>query len=192
MLFRSGWGAKLNQDGVSATVCMNDGDTHNTPSEQVETKYPLIVECYELRPDSGGAGKYRGGLGARRITQALGPLTVGTAIERANCRPWGLDGGKEAAGNFASVRIDNKWEENLPNAKLVGRRLKKGDALLLASGGGGGFGDPYERPAEKVAEDVIEGYVSVESALKDYGVAVDANGAIDDARTKELRSRSRA
>jgi N-methylhydantoinase B len=186
-----GWGAKQNEDGVSATVCMNDGDTHNTPSEQVETKYPLIVECYELRPDSGGPGKHRGGLGARRITQALGSLTVGTAIERANCKPWGLNGGHEADGNAASVRVDGVWAENLPNAKLVGRRLKKGDALMLCSGGGGGFGDPFERPAKDVANDVVEGYVSVESAARDYGVAVDIHGKIDEARTKELRSRPR-
>ena len=58
-----GWGAKQNEDGVSATVCINDGDTHNSPAEQLESKYPFLIENYALREDSGGAGEYRGGLG---------------------------------------------------------------------------------------------------------------------------------
>ena len=67
-----GWGAKKTEDGVSATVCLNDGDTHNGPNEQAEAKFPIMVERFELIPDSGGAGRHRGGLGIARTTRAPG------------------------------------------------------------------------------------------------------------------------
>ena len=75
-LIGGGWGAKYNSDGRNAVIAMNDGDTHNGPSEQVEAKYPLLVERYCLRPDSGGAGKFRGGLGAEQVVQARHPIRV--------------------------------------------------------------------------------------------------------------------
>ncbi len=84
-----GWGAKMTQDGISATVCMNDGDTHNSPTEQLESKYPVLVERYALRQDSAGAGLNRGGLGAEMVVQALSPFSVTTRIDRVHCKPWG-------------------------------------------------------------------------------------------------------
>ena len=168
-----GWGAKSTEDGVSVTVCINDGDTHNSPVEQIESKYPILIERYALRQDSGGPGQHRGGLGADLVVQALAPFSFDTSIERAQCKPWGLNGGMQADGNSVGVRVDGVWEEALPNAKLARRRLKKGDALRLRSGGGGGYGDPRQRPAEKVAYDVAQGYISIESARRDYGVEID-------------------
>jgi N-methylhydantoinase B len=185
-----GWGAKHDQDGVSVTVCMNDGDTHNSPTEQIESKHPLLVECYALRQDSGGAGRQRGGLGADQIVQALAPLTLATTIERAHCKPWGLEGGHDGAGNAVAVRIDGVWNYDLPNAKLLSQRLKKGDAFMLRSGGGGGFGNPKLRDAGVVATDVAEGYVSAAAAEELYGVAVDPQtGGVDAARTALLRGK---
>src|SRR6202035_57632 len=73
-----GWGAKRSEDGVSATVCINDGDTHNSPSEQSEVKFPIVVERYALVPDSGGAGRHRGGLGVERVVRARVPMTFNT------------------------------------------------------------------------------------------------------------------
>ena len=78
------------EDGVSATVCINDGDTHNGPCEQTEAKYPLLFECHALIPDSGGAGEYRGGLGVECVIQTRAEITLNTSIERKNCLPWGL------------------------------------------------------------------------------------------------------
>src|SRR6266566_9057118 len=83
-----GWGAKRAEDGVSGTVCINDGDTHNSPNEQGETKYPLLIERYALIPDSGGAGHHRGGLGCETIVQALSDVTLNASIDRAHCLPW--------------------------------------------------------------------------------------------------------
>src|SRR5690242_18288029 len=71
-----GWGAKLSEDGVSATVCINDGDTHNSPREQLEAKYPLLIERYSLIEDSGGPGRHRGGLGCETIIRALTDVTM--------------------------------------------------------------------------------------------------------------------
>lgn len=186
-----GWGGKRVEDGVSATVCMNDGDTHNSPSEQLESKYPVLVERYSLRPDSAGAGKHRGGLGAEMVVQALSPFAVTTRIDRVHCKPWGLHGGKEAAGNGIGIRRNGVWDTDMPNAKIFGVRLRQGDAYLMQSGGGGGFGSPLERDPEQVAHDVREGYVSSEAAHQDYGVVVSADGALDREATEALRKRLR-
>jgi N-methylhydantoinase B len=184
-----GWGAKSSEDGVSVTVCINDGDTHNTPSEQVEAKFPLLINHYSLRPNSGGAGRTRGGLGADYAVTALCPMMLNTRIERKFCPPWGLYGGGAGAGNSIELRVDGNWTDNPSNAKLMAQRLKKGDGFMIRSGGGGGFGDPRQRPAERVAYDVAEGYISADAAAADYGVVVDpVTGKIDQAATAERRA----
>jgi len=172
-----GWGAKRTEDGVSATVCINDGDTHNAPNEQVEVKFPLLVESNSLIPDSGGPGRHRGGLGVERIVRARTNCIVNTQIERVHCKPWGLEGGLEGAGNSVALRMDGEWKEDFPNAKVLTAQLKEGDAFRLRSGGGGGFGVPQDRPMEDVAHDVKQGYVSVESARDNYRVTVDPETA---------------
>ena len=168
-----GWGAKRSEDGISATVCINDGDTHNAPCEQVEVKFPIVVERYALADDSGGPGRHRGGLGIDRIVRARTDMTLNTQIERAHCRPWGLEGGLEGAGNQVWVRNRGEWKTDFPNAKVLVARLATGDAFRVRSGGGGGHGNPLDRPVDAVAADVKQGYVSVEAAAELYGVVVD-------------------
>jgi N-methylhydantoinase B len=182
-----GWGAKSKEDGVSVTVCINDGDTHNSPTEQLEAKYPVLVESYKIREDSAGAGEYRGGLGAEMVVQALSPFSVTTRIDRMHCKPWGLSGGGEAAGNGIGIRRKGEWNEDLPNAKIFNVRLERGDAYKMLSGGGGGFGHPYNRDPLKVAEDVKEGYVSRLAAKELYGVFLNDNLEINTVLTSELR-----
>lgn len=187
-----GWGAKKTEDGMSATVCMNDGDTHNGPNEQAEAKFPILVERFELIPDSGGAGKHRGGLGIARTTRALTPVTVNTQSERSACPPWGLDGGGDATGNKVAFRVGGGWKDDFPNAKVLVAQLKPGDAFRISSGGGGGYGVAFERPPEDVREDVRQGYVSVKAAAEMYGVAIDAaTFEIDEAATAKLRAAKR-
>jgi N-methylhydantoinase B len=184
-----GWGAKLGEDGVSGTVCINDGDTHNGPNEQAEVKNPIVVERYALVPDSAGAGRWRGGLGVERVVRARTHMTMNTQIERAHCRPWGLAGGGEATGNAVALRLGGAWKEDFPNAKVLVAALKPGDAFRIRSGGGGGYGSPLERPAEAVREDVRQGYVSVAAAAELYGVVIDAQTlALDEAATARLRA----
>ena len=102
-LIGGGWGAKHDSDGRNATIAMNDGDTHNGPSEQVEAKYPLLVERYALRPDSGGAGRFRGGLGCEQVVQARHDLRFNSQMDRVKCKPWGLDGGLSGFGNSVAI-----------------------------------------------------------------------------------------
>jgi N-methylhydantoinase B len=183
-----GWGAKKNQDGVSVTVCINDGDTHNSPSEQLEAKYPVLVERYSIREDSSGPGRTRGGLGAEMVVQALSPFSLTTRIDRMHCKPWGLDGGDEAAGNSIGIRRNGRWEMELPNAKIFNVRLNREDAYMMQSGGGGGFGDPMQRDPALVAEDVREGYVSSTVAHNVYGVVLTASGNVDVVATQLRRA----
>ena len=142
-LIGGGWGAKYNSDGRNAVIAMNDGDTHNGPSEQVEAKYPLLVERYCLRPDSGGAGRFRGGLGAEQVVQARHPIRFSSLMERARCKPWGLNGGLSGSGNAVAVhRYGNTDETHFPSAKALNQVLQPGDAYIIRSGGGGGYGSP--------------------------------------------------
>jgi N-methylhydantoinase B len=182
-----GWGAKMTEDGMSATVCQNDGDTHNGPAEQTEAKFPVMVERHALRVDSGGPGRFRGGLGTEKVVRALVPSNLYTQMERVNCPPWGLAGGMSGAGNGVTLKIDGKVIDNLPNGK-VARRLAAGDSFTLLAGGGGGFGPPHERDPERVAHDVRQGYVSLSAAREHYGVALRDDGTVDTDETRRLRA----
>jgi N-methylhydantoinase B len=169
-----GWGAKKTEDGVSATVCINDGDTHNSPVELMETKYPIVYERYGLVPDSGGAGTFRGGLGSQLAVRLRKDLNFSTRIERMQCPPWGLEGGQDGFGNRVELDMVGVDNPEMVNAKVFTARLKAGDLFRVRGGGGGGFGPPWERPAEKVQEDVRQGYVTLESAKANYGVLLDS------------------
>jgi N-methylhydantoinase B len=188
-----GWGAKMTEDGNCVTVAMNDGDTHTSPVEMSEMKFPFVFERYALVPDSGGAGTYRGGLGAERAIRARDcELTVSTYIERTRCPPWGLGGGLAGMGNKVTLRVAGKVYDDLPNAKVLGRTLKPGDGIAMRGGGGGGFGSPLARAADKVRNDVVQGYVTREAARALYGVVLDPDTlALDRAATASLRASMR-
>jgi N-methylhydantoinase B len=169
-LIGGGWGAKHNSDGMSATIAINDGDTHNGPSEQVEAKYPLLVERYALRNDSGGAGRFRGGLGTEQVVQVRHDIRFSSQMDRVVCKPWGLDGGLSGAGNSVAIhRFGEEKETHFPNGKAFNQVLRPGDAYILRSGGGGGFGSPLERDPDRLERDVRCGYVTKEAAEKYYG-----------------------
>ena len=106
-----------------------------------------------------------------------------------HCKPWGLEGGGEAAGNGIAIRHKGEWEHDLPNAKIFNVRLERGDAYKMLSGGGGGFGNPFNRDPLKVAEDVREGYVSRQAAEELYGVVLDDQFLIKEVETNFLRTK---
>lgn len=193
-LIGGGWGAKHDSDGVNATIALNDGDTHNGPSEQVEAKYPLLVERYALRPDSGGAGRWRGGLGCEQIVQVRHDIRFNAQMDRTVCPPWGLSGGLAGAANSVAIhRFGAAEEQRFPNGKALNQVLRPADAYILRSGGGGGFGSPLDREPERVAEDVLQGYVSREMGERLYGVVLEADSLRPDlaataARRAELRA----
>lgn len=192
-LIGGGWGAKHNSDGMSATIAMNDGDTHNGPSEQVEVKYPLLVERYTLRPDSGGAGRFRGGLGTEQVVQAINQINFSSQMDRVKCKPWGLFEGLSGEGNSVAIsRGGSEKETHFPNGKAFNQVLRPGDAYILRSGGGGGYGTPLERDLDSLAHDVRCGYVTREQAESKYGAVFAADGSIDAKATVENRSTMRA
>ena len=188
-LIGGGWGAKHNGDGMSATIAINDGDTHNGPSEQVEAKYPLLVERYTLRPDSGGAGRFRGGLGTEQVVQALNEIRFSSQMDRVKCKPWGLEGGHSGLGNSVALhRYGHSDETHFPNGKALNQVLKPGDAYILRSGGGGGFGSPLARGVDTLEHDVRCGYVTRVTAEDVYGAVFGDDGAIDPAATAAKRA----
>ncbi len=185
-----GWGAKKGEDGMNATVCINDGDTHNSPVEAAEAKAPVLLVQRALRQDSGGAGRWRGGLGVIQEVRVLTSVMFDSRVERTLCPPWGLHGGKDALPNRVSVVRKDGALEQFSTGKVNPLRLDQGDGYAVATGGGGGFGDPLERPAEQVLQDVTSGYVSVEAARRDYGVVIKAQNrhyALDVEATEALR-----
>jgi N-methylhydantoinase B len=193
-LIGGGWGAKHDSDGRNATIALNDGDTHNGPTEQVEAKYPLLVERYALRPDSGGPGRYRGGLGTEQVVQARHNIRFSSQMDRVVCKPWGLFGGLAGHGNGVAIhRFAAETEQRFPNGKALNQVLKSGDAYILRSGGGGGFGSPLDRELGAVEHDVRCGYVTKDAAEKCYGaVFVPGTNEVDIAGSDLLRAKMRA
>jgi N-methylhydantoinase B len=191
-LIGGGWGAKYDSDGMSATIAINDGDTHNGPSEQVEAKYPLLVERYTLRPDSGGAGAFRGGLGTEQVVQAVNEIRFSSQMDRVKCKPWGLMEGLSGQGNSVAVHRNGvDRETHFPNGKALNQVLAPGDAYILRSGGGGGYGTPLKRDLAILERDLRCGYVSRAQAETSYGAVFTADGRIDAAATEMRRDEMR-
>jgi N-methylhydantoinase B len=191
-----GWGATSQGDGQSAVICVNDGDTHNAPVEVTEAKTPfLTIEEYALRQDSGGAGRHRGGLGTRMRVRMHTAARTESWIERTDCPPWGLAGGHDGATNAIWIERADGERVAFPNGKISSVEVVAGDAHVVELGGGGGYGDPLERPADLVTADVLAGYVSAEAARERYGVvvSVDADGGVslDVGATQALRGQRR-
>ena len=169
-----GWGGRPFEDGESAAVSMCQGDVKNTPVELQELYYPLLYECHALRPDSGGAGKFRGGVGVEVKVKPLHDLFVSRNTDRIQCPPWGLLGGEEAKTNCTLIQRNGR-EETLPG-KFSHVLVRPGETIMFLTAGGGGFGKPPERVAAAVRRDVGLGYVSADQAKRDYPAAFDGHG----------------
>ena len=158
----------------------------NTPIEAVELEYPVRIERYELIPDSGGAGKYRGALTVRRdIRVLIDNVSFARYGDRQKFAPFGLFGGKPGSkGKF----ILNPGTENERPLKSKGMDyLNAGDVVSLRLPGAGGYGDPAERDHDALLADVRDGKVSLESARQDYGVVINPDTlTIDEAATAAL------
>jgi N-methylhydantoinase B len=190
-IFGGGFGAKPHADGESGVVSICQGAVHNAPVEVQEAYYPLIVESHRLIPDSGGAGKYRGGLGAEVVMTSDQDFFMNTHLQRTIMPPWGLHGGKEAMP-MGAVFVGKDGSERSAVA-LDKQIVKPGEKVVVRAGGGGGYGDPLERPAEKVREDVARNAVSLARAASDYGVVIKPETLeLDMAATEALRKKMRA
>jgi N-methylhydantoinase B len=170
-----GWGACATHDGSGPYRTMAHGDTRIIPLELQETYLPLRIEEFSLRADSGGAGKFRGGLGFRKSYRMLGACELQTNLDRTRFPPWGVQGGKEAApGRFTFT--DGRTGETKSIEKERRFVLAAGDLVSVETGGGGGYGEPRERPLKAIQRDLDAGYVSADAAARDYGVTVDRTG----------------
>jgi N-methylhydantoinase B len=168
-----GWGGRPTEDGASAAVSMCQGDVKNTPVELQELYYPLLYERHALRADSGGAGKFRGGLGLEVKIKPLHELYVSRSTDRIKCPPWGLLGGEAAQTNQTLIQRNGK-EETLPG-KFSRLPVHPGETITVLTAGGGGYGAPSERDAASVKRDIALGYISKDQANKNYPLALTKN-----------------
>lgn len=146
------------------------------PLEILEAAYPVMFTQWALRPDSGGAGRHRGGLGAIYEIELLEERAdVFLFGERGRFAPPGVAGGGAAALNRFAYEQDDGWHTPPMESKIVGIGIRRGQRLRLETPGGGGYGPPKERDPQAVAADVRLGYVGREAAARDYGVAVTGN-----------------
>lgn len=168
-----GWGATSEHDGNSA-VYLNMGNCMDLPVEAIESELTdiLRVERYELISDSGGAGKYRGGLGFRRDIRILSdPAYLTTRSDAQKFPPKGVLGAKD--GTTARYFLHREKEVSRIPAKNTNLRLYAGDYLSFETPGGGGYGDPAKRDPAKIKEDIKQGYVTTKGAKIDYGAIVE-------------------
>lgn len=179
-----GWGASASMDGYGPSRSNVHGDTSDVPIEVQEAYYPFRFVSYRLRRDSGGPGKYRGGLGVEKTYLVTGRCRLTLKIDRTKCAPWGVAGGRE--GYVSKVDIFKTDGTHIESFKGT-YDLDDGDRIVICTGGGGGYGNPWERDIERVETDLRLGYVSRESASRDYGVVFGADLEIDLEQTRIRR-----
>lgn len=184
-IFEGAYGGRPGQDGMDAVDTLY-ANTRNNPIEDIETHLPLRVLRYELREDEAGAGEWRGGLGSVREIAFL--TDAGTSVEGEGHahRPWGFLGGAPGVTARLTLRHPDGTEDSLPS-KVPHRAVKAGDTFICHGPAGGGYGDPLKRDPARVLEDVLDGLVSVETARRDYGVAI-SDGRVDETATAALRA----
>ena len=187
-LVLSGTGARATKDGCEAMSCAFNAS--NIPVEAQEANQPIVVERFELIRDSAGPGTFRGGCGIRRDMRFLadeGKLT--NLSERQRFAPYGLFGGQPGA--LARTVINPGPDEQVIHGK-ESREFAYDDVISFQQSGAGGYGDPLARHPARVLQDVLDDYVSVEAARRQYGVVITGTGAdlsVDEQATAELRRR---
>ena len=181
-----GVGARPGKDGIDVLE-MGPSNCMNIPVEAMEMGFPLRVLRYRIKEDTGGAGRFRGGLGAEKVFEAArGEVTVSFRGERHFTQPWGLAGGEPGASGRAWVERRDGSVEVIRSKRVF--TLNAGDRLHVDTPGGGGYGAPHERPTQAVVRDVRDRRVSIATALERYGVVVrERDLTLDEAATARLR-----
>ena len=183
----STWGARATRDGVEG-ISNPAANLSNQPVELVEAELPLEVVRYGLVPDSGGAGKQRGGLASVREFRFLAERSEFTLrTDRRDHPPYGIGGGR-SGGPSANTLFDRDGEHDVATMPMQSFLARKGDLFRMVSAGGGGYGDPRKRDPDAVLEDVREEKVTREAARDVYGVVVTDDCTVDAAGTRALRS----
>jgi N-methylhydantoinase B len=185
-----GMGARNGKDGVSGTtVHVSNGRTASI--EILESEFPVMVTRFELAKDSGGAGEFRGGLGFIREYQILNDdVRASMRSDKHVIVPNGVLGGLDSLPGQCVVNPVNESSVKMPS-RFGDLRLKSNDIVKVVRPGGGGLGNPHHRPAQKVLEDFLDGYISFESVLKQYGIVIrneSGQWVVDHEQTERIRS----
>ncbi|WP_158228150.1 hydantoinase B/oxoprolinase family protein [Pseudonocardia sp. MH-G8] len=185
-----GMGGRPGLDGVDA-VEASASNCMNVPAEAIEMESPLRVVQWSVWPDSGGAGRWRGGCGTEKVFElTAGEVSANYRGERHTSRAWGVEGGADAPSSRAVVHRADGHDDELPSKTMV--HLEAGDQLRVALSGGGGYGDPLTRPEQDVERDVRDHRVSRAEAEDLYGVMTDDRGHLLADATRDLRARRAA
>lgn len=185
-----GFGARPNKDGIDV-YRSKVGRTLSLPVESSEMSFPVRVEQIAIRKDSGGPGRYRGGLGYSKIYKMLTDgVTISMRGDRHRTAPWGLQGGQAGQSSMTQVLRADGSIVNIPSKQVI--QLNRGDCLVLHSAGGGGYGDPLEREARAVHGDFLDGKISRDQAKKRYGILIGFdNEILNPDATRDDRARIR-
>jgi N-methylhydantoinase B len=190
-IFAGGGGARPGKDGVSATT-VNQSNARIAPIEIIESEFPTRLVRFELIANSGGPGRYRGGLGVRREYLNLVDARFSIRSMKHVIPPHGMAGGRDGCPGDIWINPASERAKRLPT-RYADYPLQAGDVFRLDTPGGGGYGDPLERPAERVLVDVREGFISAETAERAYGVVLTEDGsAVDEEATAQARERLRS
>ena len=184
-MINGAWGGRHDQDGIEG-VTNPSQNMSNLPVETLEARYPIRVETYGFRDDSGGAGEFRGGLGLVRSYRLLaGEAVLQMRADRTEHRPYGLFGGMPGAPSRNFIEVDDVMS---PLPGKVTLDVKQGTLVLHEQAAGGGYGDPLKRSTDRIRKDMDDGKVSRDSAERVYGVVFQGDG-IDEAETARHRER---
>ena len=179
------YGGRPGRDGIDAVDTLY-ANTRNNPIEDIESHLPLRVTRYELREEACGAGRWRGGFGTVREFTFLSDGGCSIEGEGHRYRPWGFAGGRDGVpGRITATRL-GEAARPLPS-KVPYTAVAAGDSLVCLGPAGGGYGDPFEREPGRVLDDVLDGLISRETALHDYGVVIDDALRLDEAATAAAR-----
>lgn len=183
-----GAGARSTKDGPDGQD-LHLGRFMNTPVEAAELEYPVTIERYQFIPDSGGAGKSRGGLSLQRDIRFHTDVLWARYSDRHKYSPQGIFGGKEGSRGAFILNPDTPQEAKQKSKGVS--HIQPGDLLSIRLPGSGGYGDPHERDPEMVRWDVLNGKVSNEVALRDYGVVLNDDFTLNEEETHKLRAKER-
>jgi N-methylhydantoinase B len=194
-----GWGGRASKDGSSATAPVFGPGLAVQPVEGQERLSPVLTTVHQMGIDSGGPGRFRGGLGIEKggtLVDATNTV-VSYCCDRARSITWGIEGGLPSIPHGVWMNKGTEHEKFL-GSNFSAVPLRSGDSFTRPSAGGGGYGDPLERPCSEVLDDVIDEYVSLERAAKDYGVVIREIDKdldlfeVDEAESKQLREHIRS
>jgi 5-oxoprolinase (ATP-hydrolysing) len=181
------YGGRPSRDGLDSVDCLI-ANTRNNPIEELEWRFPMRTERYELRDEPCAAGRTRGGIGMVRVNRFLVDAIVTCEGERHDTdAPWGIFGGHDGV-NASMIRNAGQADEERWPSKVTAARLSAGDTLQITVPNSAGYGDPLERDPELVLSDVLDGYTTIDLAGHDYGVVIDGGTmVVDREATARLR-----